>query len=424
MDFFEEEMYRFSKEEFEKKVYFFSKRKAIKAKPEYTLEEILNKKTAGSLKSIAKLNLIQKVYSFKKKEVISILLTELIKKQRIEAALISVDSKELKEIIKISEVDKFECTAMYIMELGFFVDIGIIYLYYHEDKFFLVMPTEIKEIVKEIYNPSFIKAQKRIELLSNYLCACSNLYGLIEVKEFIKIFNSQNSPKTNTKEIFDFFAIHKNYSNDIDDDDCFLWDGYIVACDLQSDGFEGYTFKEPDVEGIQYLIEATEGKPRYIPTKKELLKYAESCYYEKTKYTNKLQELIYDCIDEVDVAEEVVDTICMLATLDAEITNIMHVLEKFEIEFYDEEDYDEFLQIIVDLKNNSRIRENKGYTPEEMMKMSEKVFSSDIADNVIPFNVFREAKVNQSQKVGRNDPCPCGSGKKHKKCCGKNNILH
>jgi hypothetical protein len=24
-----------------------------------------------------------------------------------------------------------------------------------------------------------------------------------------------------------------------------------------------------------------------------------------------------------------------------------------------------------------------------------------------------------SQKIGRNDPCPCGSGKKFKKCCGK-----
>ena len=24
------------------------------------------------------------------------------------------------------------------------------------------------------------------------------------------------------------------------------------------------------------------------------------------------------------------------------------------------------------------------------------------------------------QKVGRNDPCPCGSGKKYKHCCGKN----
>jgi hypothetical protein len=26
---------------------------------------------------------------------------------------------------------------------------------------------------------------------------------------------------------------------------------------------------------------------------------------------------------------------------------------------------------------------------------------------------------NAQPKVGRNDPCPCGSGKKHKKCCGK-----
>ena len=23
-------------------------------------------------------------------------------------------------------------------------------------------------------------------------------------------------------------------------------------------------------------------------------------------------------------------------------------------------------------------------------------------------------------KIGRNDPCPCGSGKKYKQCCGRN----
>lgn len=26
-------------------------------------------------------------------------------------------------------------------------------------------------------------------------------------------------------------------------------------------------------------------------------------------------------------------------------------------------------------------------------------------------------KVRNGPKIGRNDPCPCGSGKKHKKCC-------
>lgn len=29
-----------------------------------------------------------------------------------------------------------------------------------------------------------------------------------------------------------------------------------------------------------------------------------------------------------------------------------------------------------------------------------------------------------SPKVGRNDPCPCGSGKKFKKCCGAASVLH
>jgi SWIM/SEC-C metal-binding protein len=29
----------------------------------------------------------------------------------------------------------------------------------------------------------------------------------------------------------------------------------------------------------------------------------------------------------------------------------------------------------------------------------------------------------QSVKIERNAPCPCGSGKKYKKCCGANSIL-
>jgi preprotein translocase subunit SecA len=33
-------------------------------------------------------------------------------------------------------------------------------------------------------------------------------------------------------------------------------------------------------------------------------------------------------------------------------------------------------------------------------------------------NVHQKAKDESGQKVGRNDPCPCGSGKKYKKCHG------
>ena len=32
---------------------------------------------------------------------------------------------------------------------------------------------------------------------------------------------------------------------------------------------------------------------------------------------------------------------------------------------------------------------------------------------------YNRSKMVVSDKIGRNEPCPCGSGKKHKKCCGK-----
>lgn len=38
--------------------------------------------------------------------------------------------------------------------------------------------------------------------------------------------------------------------------------------------------------------------------------------------------------------------------------------------------------------------------------------------------LYKEAKkantIVKGPKTGRNNPCPCGSGKKYKKCCGKN----
>ena len=32
----------------------------------------------------------------------------------------------------------------------------------------------------------------------------------------------------------------------------------------------------------------------------------------------------------------------------------------------------------------------------------------------------KSGTVVKGPKIGRNDPCPCGSGKKYKHCCGKN----
>ncbi len=52
---------------------------------------------------------------------------------------------------------------------------------------------------------------------------------------------------------------------------------------------------------------------------------------------------------------------------------------------------------------------------EEMQKEEEQDLTFSHSDESTPKQPVRRA----SQKVQRNDPCPCGSGKKYKKCCGQ-----
>ncbi len=51
---------------------------------------------------------------------------------------------------------------------------------------------------------------------------------------------------------------------------------------------------------------------------------------------------------------------------------------------------------------------------EEIPKKKKRAMSFSHGDGSSPMTVKRQGK-----KVGRNDPCPCGSGKKYKKCCGR-----
>ena len=41
----------------------------------------------------------------------------------------------------------------------------------------------------------------------------------------------------------------------------------------------------------------------------------------------------------------------------------------------------------------------------------------DVTDLELLLNIPKTVKVEE--KIGRNDQCPCGSGNKYKKCCGK-----
>ncbi len=59
-----------------------------------------------------------------------------------------------------------------------------------------------------------------------------------------------------------------------------------------------------------------------------------------------------------------------------------------------------------------RLRSEEDIKREQAAKITSTSGSTDGSEKKRP--------VKKGEKVGRNDPCPCGSGKKYKKCCGTN----
>ncbi len=52
--------------------------------------------------------------------------------------------------------------------------------------------------------------------------------------------------------------------------------------------------------------------------------------------------------------------------------------------------------------------------PEEAEALEQKISPENAEDDILP---FPKPLPSPTKKIGRNDPCPCGSGKKYKKCC-------
>ena len=93
---------------------------------------------------------------------------------------------------------------------------------------------------------------------------------------------------------------------------------------------------------------------------------------------------------------------------------------------YRTEGMEMFEEMVLDIKHDivqilMNLRKQEDVKREETAKITgaalQAINSVDSGEQ-IKSDVNRTV-VNQEPKIGRNDPCPCGSGKKYKNCCGK-----
>lgn len=228
----------------------------------------------------------------------------------------------------------------------------------------------------------------------DYISAMVNLYGIVPVGQVAKVISEQNEEQVSTEEI-------KSWMQD-------PYSGGLAEAALQkrfvypygSGFFVGEWIMEFD--SFDEHWRSQQGKPYYVPEREELIKWSDPDYFEKPKEFFAFQEFLEAAFPEKDRQwlEGVAEDLQMMAETPFSLEQLTGEFKRYGLTF-DEEQMKKAVALVIDLLNHTRIQVNRGHTPAELFEEEKR--------HMLPL----------SGKIGRNDPCLCGSGKKYKKCCGR-----
>ncbi|MEC9489120.1 MAG: SEC-C metal-binding domain-containing protein [Halanaerobium sp.] len=174
--------------------------------------------------------------------------------------------------------------------------------------------------------------------------------------------------------------------------------GYLMEeIDLRKD-IEYYPLSLEDIE-----FAARRGLPKPNFEQRRLRKYLQK-EYGLTEY--EVEEICYDLIMSSNYGERFQERLDIIQD---------------QIEFDGVEEVKVMIEYLTRFHNNTRQWVLKGHTPNELSGVDIDQLRPLPEEETGPRDFFRQedGTLVRKEKVGRNDPCPCGSRKKYKHCCGR-----
>lgn len=284
--------------------------------------------------------------------------------------------------------------------------------------------TLIQDEIEAIYDKLSID-RETIDLIHKYMDAAANLYGLIPLNVLLDIYNNQNPSLDDS--VFLFIAVSANC-----DDDPYA---VLPRMDLPSDTPEQaliaheiaaeYLFVDDPERDIRELRNSQRGKPLKQLPKSEFLKYADPDYYPATSQRAAMLKYLRKRAASLSMTP---DTFCeclqSVMVVDAPTNEVFLLAGESGLTFNKQWDIGEFATLYQDLNNHTHKHVNRGHTPDELFAMSDR--GKKLYERLSPVNqmsLFDEPvnppKLTLVGSTPRNAPCPCGSGRKYKNCCGK-----
>ena len=267
-------------------------------------------------------------------------------------------------------------------------------------------------IESKTFTGSVTQAQKRVE--GNNFDARKQLlqYDDVMNEQRTLIYNKRNN-------ILDSESIHEmiktSFRNHIED---------IVKSHIPPEGY----LTEEDILDITNTVNENLLKKHIKP--EEISNITPDEVIDKLsklvigEYEQKLESIPQEVIDEFEkvIALQVVDRYWM-----DHINTMSHLREGIYLRGYGQQDplraytmegYDLFDAMLQAIDKDISVYLLKAEIRQNIERV-EQTPKEQLLTNDSDDTVKKKPKVNKTKKVGRNDPCPCGSGKKYKQCCGK-----
>ena len=295
----------------------------------------------------------------------------------------------------------------------------------------LNVPVDVAKAYKRLNTPEFRQYAKKMSWLAQCLYFGENFYGVFDKDVLLEMYNARKGYHVSYEEL-------ERMCNEFPEDltECRLEDGqkFIVVKYIAYDG----SFKE--------LLEIQQGKDFYIPTAEEVLDYNKNLYLSKETAYQKLREFFQKEIgltyrDADDEAAEVWEKV----QYDVDIQDMFQYLLDLYGEELTEQRLDMLVNLLQDANNHTRLQIHRGHTPDEILQNDIRMGYFTQPPVIVPgstnaANMLKAASAELAamgvrvdfdsnadivadgkiqEKIYPNDPCPCGSGKKYKKCCGR-----
>lgn len=353
---------------------------------DYTLKEILPTVTKYELDKIRKFADIKGVSKLNKPKLIEVLVEE--QQLLFDRAMQMMDRVRFDELNRMAKIGYMEYAHSNKLRIGWYMKTSLAFPSTYEGKQVVVMPIEyrsrILEAEQNLDAQRIIKENDELIFVTKGLLETLGVLRwteLYEKLEALGMISQRLQGSTITKLITEFNAFEDYFE---------VTDKWIS--DLM-------------VDDPEEMLKGIDARPSIQPvdvTKEQLLELGKRGELAKTKEFERFEKYL---VKAFRVAKEDAQDLLALTVIDIRNELTFHevmqnLVESFE--FSSKTEAAEFTSYVTKLANSTPRWLLKGHAPNDISR------SEPVA-----------AAAPVTKAVGRNEPCPCGSEKKYKKCCGK-----